>query len=286
MTGASEGTDTVLDTVELFQFANQTLTRTQLLSGLTPPSFTENADTVTLSFLDGSFNALGGDDRLSYAGGSVRIKGGAGTDTFDLSLSVRRCGSTSPPPTPQTRRGRRIRPISLAAPGGRSPTFPTWRTWSDGPFGQAVGRRQQRTSLHWRHRYVDGRGGTDTADFSRFGSAVWVDLALHQDRNEAWTQTTPTRRGTWREIADLTSIENLTGTDAADQLFGNANVNRLEGGAGNDSSPAAAETTSLSSAPAMGRTRSPTSPASVRRWAPRSSFRSAPPSTPSRRCRR
>ena len=85
VTGASEGTDTVLDTVEQFQFAGQTLTRAQLIAALTPPTFTDNADTVTLPFLGGTFNALGGDDRLSYTGGFVTINGGAGTDTVDFS---------------------------------------------------------------------------------------------------------------------------------------------------------------------------------------------------------
>ena len=108
----------------------------------------------------------------------------------------------------------------------------------------------------------DGRGGTDTADFSRFGSAVWVDLAFTNTPNEAWTQDdTDLVGGTWREIADLTNIENVTGTAHADKLWGNAGVNRLEGGAGNDTLTGRGGNDTSSSAPDLGRTRSPTSPA-------------------------
>jgi Ca2+-binding RTX toxin-like protein len=70
----------------------------------------------------------------------------------------------------------------------------------------------------------DGRAGIDTADFSLFGSAVWVDLAF----------TNTLAGGTWREIADLAAIENLTGTRHADLLRDDGGANRLDGGAGND----------------------------------------------------
>ena len=49
------------------------------------------------------------------------------------------------------------------------------------------------------------------ADFSRFGSAVWVDLVIAG--REAWTRDGSTvTSGIWREIADLANIENVTGT--------------------------------------------------------------------------
>ena len=40
--------------------------------------------------------------------------------------------------------------------------------------------------------------------------------------------------GAWREIADLSNIENLVGTSWADNLLGNDTANRFEGGAGDD----------------------------------------------------
>lgn len=88
-------------------------------------------------------------------------------------------------------------------------------------------------------RYTGGldtlRGGadTDTADFSGFASAAWVDLAY--GGVEAWTRDRANLdTGTWRTIADLDSIENVTGTGAADFLRGNSGANLLAGGAGDD----------------------------------------------------
>ena len=50
-----------------------------------PPIFSDAADTVTLPSLGGTFDALGGDDKLFYTGGWVTIDGGAGSDTIDFS---------------------------------------------------------------------------------------------------------------------------------------------------------------------------------------------------------
>ena len=82
---------------------------------------------------------------------------------------------------------------------------------------------------------LDGGADTDTADFSRFGFAVWIDLNYAAGPYEAWTLNSSTAwSGSWQTIADLTSIENLTGTRFDDLLSGNAGVNRLVGGNGND----------------------------------------------------
>lgn len=79
----------------------------------------------------------------------------------------------------------------------------------------------------------NARQGIDTADFSRFASAVWVDLnyagAEAQTRDNAGLTS-----GTWRTIVDLTGFENITGTAHADSLSGNSLVNTLIGGLGND----------------------------------------------------
>src|SRR5262245_42475418 len=50
-----------------------------------PVIFTSGADTVTLPVLGGTFNGLGGDDKLVYTGGPVTIDGGMGIDTVDFS---------------------------------------------------------------------------------------------------------------------------------------------------------------------------------------------------------
>ncbi len=81
---------------------------------------------------------------------------------------------------------------------------------------------------------LDGSTGIDTADFSPFAAAVLV--SLNASGVEAYTQDRQTLDGgTFRELADLSGIENIVGTNFDDLLAGTAAVNnRLEGGAGND----------------------------------------------------
>jgi hypothetical protein len=83
---------------------------------------------------------------------------------------------------------------------------------------------------------MDGMGGSDTIDFSRFGAAVWVDLTrTASGDNEAWTRDGPTvTSGAWRALANLDGVENVVGTSLADDLRGDGNANRLIGGGGND----------------------------------------------------
>ena len=81
---------------------------------------------------------------------------------------------------------------------------------------------------------VNGQNGEDTADFSGFGAAVWVDLDY--GGLEAWTKDDGNARnaGPWRAIADFTGVENITGTAYEDFLGGDAGANNLSGGAGSD----------------------------------------------------
>ena len=77
-----------------------------------------------------------------------------------------------------------------------------------------------------------GENGTDTADFSGFGSAVWVDLTYATD---AWTRdNTTVTSGSWRVIATLHTTENVIGSIHHDELYGDTNANTLTGSAGND----------------------------------------------------
>ena len=79
-----------------------------------------------------------------------------------------------------------------------------------------------------------GFAGSDTLDFSAFDSAVWADLDPLFGA-EAWTRDSEDlSSGTWREIVDAHSVENLTGSDFDDRLTGDAGANRLDGGKGND----------------------------------------------------
>ncbi len=81
----------------------------------------------------------------------------------------------------------------------------------------------------------DGGVGTDTIDFSQFGSATYVNLGVTTGY-EAWTS------GTWTSnasnatiaIADIANVENVKGTSHSDTLIGNSGNNLLDGRGGND----------------------------------------------------
>jgi Ca2+-binding RTX toxin-like protein len=222
VTGSIEGTDTVSDTVENFQFADVLLTYAELTTEL-----------AALGPTGGSVNALGGDDLISYTGGYATIDGGSGTDTVDF------CGLGS------------AVWVNLTYAGSEAWTRDTthvdggiWReiadlanvenitgtAFSDRLYGDAVAN-----VFHYTGGFdlMDGKAGSDTADFSLFGAAVWVNLAYAGV--EAWTRDgIDVDGGVWRTIADLANIENITGTAFADRLTGDAQANRISGGAGDD----------------------------------------------------
>ena len=80
---------------------------------------------------------------------------------------------------------------------------------------------------------ISGGPGTDTLDLSGFGAAVWVDLVTNgaevrtRDQNDLAS-------GTWRDMAQVEQVENITGTAFSDQIAGDAGNNVLIGGAGDD----------------------------------------------------
>ena len=213
--------------------ASSTFTENADTAAPASSTFTENADTVTLPVMGGTFNALGGDDQVSYTGGPVTIDGGAGTDTVDFSSFGSAVWASL------AYNGPEIWTQDRADLNGG-----TWRAIGDlsnvenlvgTPFSDFLQGDGNANVLSYTGSFdtLDGGAGLDTADFSRFGSAVWVNLAYAG--NEAWTRDrADVNSGTWREIADLASIENLVGTGRADNLFGDATANRLEGGSGDD----------------------------------------------------
>ena len=81
---------------------------------------------------------------------------------------------------------------------------------------------------------LNGGAGFDTADYSQFSSAVFVNLA--STAQGAWTQgTSYTDHGeTLENAGTLVLIEAATGTVYADTLLGDARDNTFDGGAGND----------------------------------------------------
>jgi hypothetical protein len=240
-----EGSDTVLDTVEQFQFSDMTLARAQLLDEIAMADYvwTPGNDSVALPIFGDTCDALAGDDTVSYRGGLLSVDGNIGNDTVDFSAS----GSAVW--VDLTRTGSEDHEAWTRDRADVDPGPGTWRAiahlanvenlvgtvHSDRLYGDA---NDNTFSYNEGFDILDGRGGTDTADFSLFGSAVYVDLArTGSGDNEAWTRDRADVNpgpGTWRAIANLDAIENVTGTAQADRLLGNDGVNRLEGGAGND----------------------------------------------------
>ena len=89
------------------------------------------------------------------------------------------------------------------------------------------------SSVHKGIETINGRGGTDTADFSSANFAVWVNLSY--SGTEAYTRdATNLSAGTWREIAKLYYIENLRGSPHDDALTGDAGANTFYASQGND----------------------------------------------------
>ncbi|MBD9490470.1 calcium-binding protein [Ensifer sp. ENS11] len=80
---------------------------------------------------------------------------------------------------------------------------------------------------------LDGGDGVDTAAFDQFGSGVLVDLVANGgEARTSGTAFAPSADG--RQIATLSNIENVVGSQFNDRLLGDANVNKLSGGSGDD----------------------------------------------------
>ena len=78
----------------------------------------------------------------------------------------------------------------------------------------------------------NGGNGSDTADYSNFDYAIWAKLNTNNFASTRYM--TDLSSGTWVDISDYISIENITGTDYNDELYGDSNDNTITGGAGND----------------------------------------------------
>jgi hypothetical protein len=64
---------------------------------------------------------------------------------------------------------------------------------------------------------VDGSVGTHTLDLSGFGVAAWVDLVTNGAEVRTTDQADLTA-GTWRNVANVARVENVTGTAYSDEL--------------------------------------------------------------------
>jgi Ca2+-binding RTX toxin-like protein len=235
VTGA-DGRDTVRDNVEVLRFANGEIPREAIAAALVPPSFSDYwfvSDEVELPFIGGTFDALGGNDILYYTGGPVTINGGEGYDLVSFSKYEHAVW------------------VNLAYDGAEIWTMDrpdlasgTWRAIGDlsgvenlagsphADFLQGDGNSNTFYYSGGFDTFVGGEG-TDIADFSTLNAALWVDLGY--SGSEAWTRDASSLdAGTWRQLADLSSIEAVVGTAFADDLAGNAFANVLHGGSGAD----------------------------------------------------
>jgi len=94
---------------------------------------------------------------------------------------------------------------------------------------------------------LDGGEGTDTADFSSLGEGVIVDLDVETaganqtnggvdgpSQNGAILDAPPAAGGQPVDGINVVDVENIVGTEFNDGLFGNNEINVLDGGAGDD----------------------------------------------------
>ena len=83
---------------------------------------------------------------------------------------------------------------------------------------------------------LDGGTGTDTINFSSFGTAVSVSVRVSKDGSEAFTSDSSSIPliGTLRSIGVLRGFENVVGTAFADVIEGSNGANRIDGGDGAD----------------------------------------------------
>jgi Ca2+-binding RTX toxin-like protein len=109
-------------------------------------------------------------------------------------------------------------------------------TFTDQFFGDANANTYGFNGFNGTHtEYIDGGSGTDTLDGSRSAVSLWV--SLDYTALEVWTTgttTSSTGANANTAVANLVSIENLIGTQFGDTLIGDTDVNRIEGGKGND----------------------------------------------------
>lgn len=79
-----------------------------------------------------------------------------------------------------------------------------------------------------------GGSGRDTANFSRFGAAVSVDLLAGPNVTTRDGADMEASTGALRTLLKMKTIENIQGTNFDDILVGDSAINQIEGGLGND----------------------------------------------------
>lgn len=203
------------------------------------------ADTIIGNGGDNVINALAGNDYVYYTGGFDTINGGTGTNTIDFSkfgfaVSVTlttsaRAAEAFTSDSASILPGATLRPIAELSRFDNL-VGTAFNDVLRGTTGDNILDGQAGNDTLYYSGGLDvlnGNIGNDTADFSKMTSAVFVDLVGGGYEAKS-NQTADANDGDLSNIANLQSIENLTGTAFRDVLRGDANANIINGGAGND----------------------------------------------------
>ena len=176
------------------------------------------ADTLTGNVHANTLNGGAGNDTLDGGAGADKLVGGAGADTYYIDSAADLITETD-----ATAAGGIDVVISSLASTVLGTNLENLRLTSAGAanaFGNAL------DNLIWAgagDNFLNGGAGIDALSYAFAASGVTVDLA-----------STALQATGGSGMDRLTNFENLTGSDFADTLRGNAADNKLDGGAGND----------------------------------------------------
>lgn len=199
---------------------------------------TNGADHITGDAFNNTFFSNGS----AYNAGLERFNGGGGIDTIDLSQGVQAAWVDLAFAGTQIY----ISNSTLFANGSNATiafgvlanveNVVGTRNTSDYILGDGANNTYFFNGFHSAvAEYFDGRGGNDTFDASKSDYSVYVNLAAVAGL-KVWTSFTATSNGGNAPVAvaNLVSVENITGSAYNDTINGDANANRINGGMGTD----------------------------------------------------
>jgi len=184
------------------------------------------ADAITAATDTQRIDAKGGDDDIILGLGSIDVDGGAGSDSVDYSvlpavnaISVELDGSNTVVLSVAGSTNQSLTAVENVT-GGQGDDVITGDN-NDNTLEGGVGDDTLQGSDG--DDTLIGGSGSDTADYSKAGGSVVVDLQIDEATDDGDGGTD-----------NLSSIENLSGSNFDDVLIGNASDNTLDGNAGAD----------------------------------------------------
>jgi serralysin len=203
------------------------------------------ADVITGNLGDNTIKAGDGNDYVYYTGGFDALDGGNGIDTVDFSqfgsavfatlslfVGVPEAYTTD---TSSVLTGSSLRAIADLAGFDNlvGTSFADSLIGNSGNNNINGGAGDDFLGYNGGLDVLNGGSGNDTAQFGTMTSAVFVDLAGGGFEAKG-NGTADASTGKLVNLADLQSIENLSGTSFNDVLRGDAKDNVIDGGMGND----------------------------------------------------